>query len=32
MGPDPLRALMKKDPSFERVYADVEAEVWRITR
>jgi len=30
MGPDPLRSLIKKDPSFERVYADIEAEVWRI--
>ena len=30
--PGPLLSLMKKDPSFERVYADAEAEVWRITR
>ncbi|MEK7546055.1 MAG: hypothetical protein AAB554_03175 [Patescibacteria group bacterium] len=30
MGPDPLRSLIKKDPSFERVYADAEAEVWKI--
>lgn len=30
MDPDPLRPLMKKDPSFERVFADREAEIWRI--
>ncbi|HJV32481.1 MAG TPA: hypothetical protein VJ694_00470 [Patescibacteria group bacterium] len=29
-GPDPLLSLMKKDPSFERVYADKDTEVWRI--
>lgn len=29
-GPDPLLSLMKKDPSFVRVYADKDAEVWRI--
>lgn len=30
MEPGPLRALIKKDPSFERVYADMDADVWRI--
>ena len=32
MEPGPLRSLIKKDPSFERVYGDAEADVWRITR
>lgn len=32
MGPDErLRPLIKKDPSFERVYADIDAEIWRVT-
>jgi hypothetical protein len=30
MEPGPLRSLIKKDPSFERVYADTDAEIWRI--
>lgn len=30
MEPGPLRSLIKKDPSFERVYADIEADIWRI--
>ncbi|HTK59901.1 MAG TPA: hypothetical protein VL283_01715 [Candidatus Baltobacteraceae bacterium] len=30
MEPGPLRSLIKKDPSFERVYADGEAEIWKI--
>ncbi len=29
---DKLRSLIQKNPSMERVYADDEAEVWRITR
>ena len=27
---EPLRPLMKKDPSFERVYQDSEAEIWAV--
>lgn len=30
MEPGPLRSLIKKDPSFERIYADADSEVWRI--
>lgn len=29
---EPLRPLIEKDPSFERVYQDSEAEVWELTR